>query len=236
MATPQMIPAPGERLLRFVGDRLRISLRAMPGMESEATQFSARLRTNLGGAELLRKEIIAAHAVGLPAPGAAWRDIPMQKLEEGWSLELPLTDPGFFSAKAYVMDAKGRQYWPHGPDLGVSVHPDRYRTANIIYCAFPRLLGGVKAAGTAPEEKLHVSLGALEQKGYAILPPSGKLRDLTRQLPHIVKELGCRVLQLLPVHPSPVTFARFGTLGSPYAALDLTAIDPALVEFDRRTT
>ena len=34
----------------------------------------------------------------------------------------------------------------------------------------------------------------------------------------------------------PTTNARFGRFGSPYAALDLTAIDPALVVFDKRTT
>src|SRR5690606_21770480 len=55
-------------------------------------------------------------------------------------------------------------------------------------------------------------------------------------LPHIFHTLGCRILHLLPVHPTPTTFARFGRLGSPYAALDLTAVDPALVEFDHRTT
>jgi starch synthase (maltosyl-transferring) len=38
------------------------------------------------------------------------------------------------------------------------------------------------------------------------------------------------------VHPTPTTYARFGRFGSPYAALDLTAVDPALVEFDKRTT
>ncbi len=62
------------------------------------------------------------------------------------------------------------------------------------------------------------------------------MRDLTKQLPHIVQTLGCRILHLLPVHPTPTTYARFGRFGSPYAALDLTAIDPALVEFDKRTT
>ncbi|HEX7577709.1 MAG TPA: glycogen debranching enzyme N-terminal domain-containing protein, partial [Verrucomicrobiae bacterium] len=38
------------------------------------------------------------------------------------------------------------------------------------------------------------------------------------------------------MHPTPTTYARFGRFGSPYAALDLTAVDPALVEFDKRTT
>jgi predicted glycogen debranching enzyme len=41
---------------------------------------------------------------------------------------------------------------------------------------------------------------------------------------------------LLPVHPTPTTYARFGRFGSPYAVLDVTAIDPALIEFDKRTT
>ena len=67
-------------------------------------------------------------------------------------------------------------------------------------------------------------------------PPSGKLRDLTRELPHIFGTLGCRILHLLPVNPTPTTYARFGRFGSPYAAEDLTGIDPALVEFDQRTT
>ncbi len=68
------------------------------------------------------------------------------------------------------------------------------------------------------------------------MPPSGKFRDLARQLPFIVNQLGCRIIHLLPVHPTPTTYARFGRFGSPYAALDLTAVDPALVEFDKRTT
>ncbi|MCB1126336.1 MAG: glycogen debranching enzyme N-terminal domain-containing protein, partial [Verrucomicrobiae bacterium] len=45
-----------------------------------------------------------------------------------------------------------------------------------------------------------------------------------------------RILHLLPVHPTPTTFARFGRFGSPYACQDLLAVDPALVAFDRRTT
>ena len=63
-----------------------------------------------------------------------------------------------------------------------------------------------------------------------------KLRDLVQALPHIIDVLGCRIVHLLPVNPTPTTYARFGRFGSPYAALDLTAIDPALVEFDKRTT
>ena len=68
------------------------------------------------------------------------------------------------------------------------------------------------------------------------MPPSGKFRDLTRKLHFVVNKLGCRIIHLLPVHPTPTVYARFGRFGSPYAAIDLTEVDPALVEFDKRTT
>jgi predicted glycogen debranching enzyme len=230
-----MIPAPDERLVRFVGDTIRFTLR--DGQTPAVGKgWSARLRTNLGRAAVVRQEIIAAHAGGAAAAGESWQDLPMQKTAAGWSLDLPLTEPGYFKAKAYLLDARGWQYWPSGGDAGISVHPDFARTANTIYCAFTRLMGPEKNLATTRDDALDTQLKALEARGYATLPPSGKLRDLTRQLPHIVNRLGCRILHLLPVHPTPATYARFGRFGSPYAALDLTAIDPALVEFDKRTT
>ncbi len=76
-------------------------------------------------------------------------------------------------------------------------------------------------------------LNKLDDRAYVVIPPSGTLRDVARELPHIMEKLGCRILHLLPVGPTPTTFARFGRFGSPYACLDLTGIDPALVEFDK---
>ncbi|HEY1489442.1 MAG TPA: glycogen debranching enzyme N-terminal domain-containing protein, partial [Verrucomicrobiae bacterium] len=183
-----------------------------------------------------RREIIAAHAGGPAAAGASWRDVPMQKTADGWQIELPLAEVGWFKAKAYLLDEKNWQHWPDGADVGISVHPNFARTANTIYCAFPRLFGATKNLATTSDEKLDAQLKELEAQGYATLPPSGKFRDLAKQLPFIVNKLGCRILHLLPVHPTPTTYARFGRFGSPYAALDLTAVDPALVEFDKRTT
>jgi glycogen debranching enzyme len=154
----------------------------------------------------------------------------------GWSLEFPLVEVGYFKAKAYALDARGWQHWPEGGDVGISVHPDQYRTANILYCAFTRLFGTGPAVGPGADAKVSQAVRILDQAGYAALPPSGKLRDLAQQLPHIIDRLGCRILHLLPVNPTPTTYARFGRFGSPYAALDLTGIDPALVVFDKRTT
>jgi predicted glycogen debranching enzyme len=228
-----MTPAPGERLLRFVGDKIRFEIH-IGNVDSK--NLRAFLRTNLGRAEARRKEIIAAHAGHVAAAGASWRDVTMQKSVDGWQLELPLAEVGFFKAKAYLIDEKNWQHWPDGVDIGISVHPNFARTANTIYCTFTRLFGATKNLALTANEKLEAQLKALEAQGYATLPPSGKFRDLAKQLPFILNKLGCRVIHLLPVHPTPTTYARFGRYGSPYAALDLTAVDPALVEFDKRTT
>ena len=82
---PMMSPAPGERLLRFVGDRVRFTLKDSQGGRRRAG-WCARLRTNLGRAEVLRGEIIQAHATGAPLAGASWCDLPMREDGDGWSL------------------------------------------------------------------------------------------------------------------------------------------------------
>jgi predicted glycogen debranching enzyme len=232
---PIMTPPPGERLLRFVGDHVRFAVKDRSGRSPEKG-WRAFLRTTLGRADTLRREILQAHTKGLALGGAAWRDLPMHEDGQGWSLELPVAEPGYFKAKAYLMDERGWQLWPDGGDIGISVHPDRYRTANTLYCAFVRMFGESKTALTTIDEKRDEILKKLDDEGYAAMPPSGKLRDLIQQLPHIIETLGCRIIHLLPIHPTPTTYARFGRFGSPYAALDLTAIDPALVVFDKRTT
>jgi len=239
---PTMTPPPGERLVRFVGDRVRFTLRdsqphqSQAGADDAPSRWRGLLRTNLGRGTTLRREIIAAHAGGPVHAGASWRDVPMHRNGDVWEIELPLTEAGFFKAKPYLLDPKGWQHWPEGPDVGISIHPNFCRTANAIYCAFTRLFGATRTAMVAVDQQLNFHLNPLDSHDYTVIPPSGKLRDLTRQLSHIVTTLGCRILHLLPVHPTPTTYARFGRFGSPYAALDLTAVDPALVEFDHRTT
>jgi glycogen debranching enzyme len=230
-----MNPEPGERLVRFVGDQISFSLTLADGAPLPAG-WQARLRTNLGRGEVLRQEVIHAHTGRLPLANASWRDVPMQLHEGVGSISFSLTEVGFFKAKAYAVDAEGRQHWPQGPDFGLSVHPDAYRSANTIYCAFPRMFGETKAAIWTKDEKFDHLLRSLDQDGFTVIPASGKLRDVIAELPHIINTLGCRILHLLPVNPTPTTYARFGRFGSPYAVQDLLAIDPALVEFDKRTT
>ncbi|MFN7138491.1 MAG: amylo-alpha-1,6-glucosidase, partial [Limisphaerales bacterium] len=234
MDKPVMTPAPGERVLRFVGDSVQFHLRA-----PDAAMFpggKALLRTNLGKAGRLRKEIIETYSGKRPLSVAFWRDIPMRRQPDGsWSLELPITEPGYFKAKAFFVDTFGRQIWPDGPDAGLCCHPNIYRTGNTIYCAFTRMFGGTKNARSTRDASLEKKMRELDERGFTVIPASGTFRDLKRELPHIMGTLGCKVLHLLPVNPTPTTFARFGRFGSPYACQDLVAIDPALVEFDKRT-
>ena len=90
-----MTPAPGDRLLRFVGDKIIFTLRAEKNPAAQKNR-RALLRTNLGRAAELRREIISAHAGGAAAAGASWRDLPMQETADGWQVELPLAEAGYF--------------------------------------------------------------------------------------------------------------------------------------------
>ncbi|RME95980.1 MAG: amylo-alpha-1,6-glucosidase [Verrucomicrobia bacterium] len=231
----QQSPAPGETMVRFVGDRVRFELRDPEG-RARPPAWRAFLRTNIGRAAVLREEIITAVEEGRPPSLDSWRDIPLHWEEGVWRLELPLAEVGWFEAKTYALDSRGWQHWPDGPNVGLSVQPNTCRTANLIYCAFTRMFGPTKQARTTTPDPLEERMNELDRRGYTVIPASGTFRDLIRELPHIFDELGCRILHLLPIHPTPTTFARFGRFGSPYACLDLLAVDPALVEFDQRTT
>ncbi len=226
-----MSPGTGARLVRHAGDHLRVTLRPIP------PGWQARLRTNLGRADRVREEIVRSHFEKLPLAGSSWRDLPMQVEGDTASILLPLTEVGHFKAKAFAIDVHGQQHWPGGVDIGIGVHPSWTRTANLIYCAFPRMFGewSRNRERTGPDH-LPSEVQALDKAGWTIIPPGGTLRSVLRELPHIFDTLGSRILHLLPVSPVPTTFARFGRFGSPYALQDLTAIDPALVEFDQRTT
>ncbi len=231
MADLQMTPGTGARIVHHAGDRITFTLQSIP------PGWQARLRTNVGRAHRLREEVVRSHFEKIPLAGASWRDLPMAVDGSTARIELPLTEVGFFRAKAFAIDPDGNQHWPHGADAGISVHPSWTRTANIIYCAFPRMFGpwSKDREATAPAHT-NPELKTLDCAGWTVIPPSGTLRGLIQELPHIFDRLGCRILHLLPVSPAPTTFARFGRFGSPYALQDLTAIDPALVEFDQRTT
>src|SRR5882762_11021444 len=164
----EMVPPTGERLLRFIGDRIRFTLRSAGG-QPLTDGWRGLLRTNLGRGSVLRREIITSRGGERPMSSASWRDIPMRREGDEWFVELAFTEVGWFKAKAYAVDERGWQIWPDGPDIGLSVHPDSYRTANTIYCAFTRLFGKTKNTVTTAERQFDAQLKPLDKQGYAVI-------------------------------------------------------------------
>jgi len=97
---------------------------------------------------------------------------------------------------------------------------------NTIYCAFIRMFGETKErAPTANPELTRASLNSTPRVTRSFLPRK-IFATSSRNCHFIIDTLGCRILHLLPVNPTPTVFARFGRFGSPYASQDLTGIDP----------
>lgn len=212
-------PAPGASILKCAGDILSVTLSADGGLPP--------------GAAFVRTTIPAESRRA--APGFPWRDIAMSRRRDGsFIAEIPLRSPGVFAVKAlFVPDSgDGEPFWPDGDNLHVKVAPARTRRSNSIYTAFVRQFSSDdgRAANSS------VGAASLDAAGWNAIPPSGTFRELGRRLDHIVGDLGFRIIQLLPIHPVPTTYARMGRFGSPFASLDFFSVDPALAEFDGRTT
>jgi len=160
----------------------------------------------------------------------------LQSGDRDFEIHLPLLEVGRFQAKAFVEPADGTApIWAEGGDLVIKVEPAEYCCSSTIYSAFVRLFGDHRLHGS--EEKADSrTIAHLEHAGYEVIPRSGTFRDLIAELDHITGDLGFRIVQLLPVFPTPTTYARMGRFGSPFAALDFMDVDPALAEFDRKTT
>jgi predicted glycogen debranching enzyme len=226
-------PAPGRRLLHFCGDVAIFTLDIDPPVQGEAF-----VRTNVGYADITRREIIHQVERNEPRLGRDWFDIPMHPVGPGrWEARLGLTQVGHFEAKCLFMpDDQTEPLWPQGANVAINVEPADTVCANIIYNAFVRQFGPFKHQTFANRIPHGDAVTLLDDQHYTVIPPSGTFRDLIGELDFIMHRLGCRILQLLPINPTPTTYARMGRYGSPYAALDFTGIDPALAQFDPRAT
>jgi predicted glycogen debranching enzyme len=226
-------PGPGAHLLRFRGDTLTFTL-TLPDSE----KGSAWLRTTIGHGAISRDETIANVRLGKPRLGRDWFDIPMQQTgDRHFKVTIPLCEVGHYEAKCFFLNAGGSTpVWPQGSNTVINVEPADTCCGNILYNAFVRQFGLNKDGGGVPDSKEAQSVHMLDQADYTVIPKSGTFRDLIAQLDFIVGRLGCRILQLLPIHPTPTTYGRMGRFGSPFAALSFTAVDPALAEFDPKAT
>jgi predicted glycogen debranching enzyme len=218
------------RVLRR-GDLLEVRLEVDGGGDGVAW-----LRTNLGGAAVRRREVIEHTERRRPLLARDWHDLPMVRRGAGnYRLRLPVLDVGAFEAKAFFVPEGGLPAWPAGGNLRVKVLPAHTLCDNGIYTAFPRQFGPA-LRGAAPPLGEAQAAALLDARGYAAIPPSGTFRDLIRHLDVIMVQMGFRIVQLLPVHPVPTTFARLGRYGSPFAACDFFGVDPGMAEFDRKAT
>lgn len=226
-------PEPGTRCIQFRGDTATFTLKL-----SKSAAGYAFLRTNIGYGEISREEIIHNVKQEHPPLGRDWFDIPMEQLDKGvFQITVPLCEVGHFEAKCLFFPKDAiRPLWPDGPNTTVNVEPADTCCANIIYNAFVRQFGPNKSRRANDDPVLHRQIQELDKAGYAVIPPSGTFRALIRELDFIIGKLGCRFIQLLPIHPTPTTYARMGRFGSPYASLSFTTVDPALAEFDPRAT
>ncbi len=225
-------PRPGTRGLFFQGDTITFELEV-----GDSAPGTAWLRTNIGHESTARSEIIREVEAQEAPLARDWYDVPMRATgERRFSLSLGLAEAGHFEAKAFFLpQSSDDPVWPPGPNVSVNVNPVDGFGAATIYNAFVRQFGPNKEGRFRPAAD-EATQRALEAQGYAVIPPSGTFRSLVRELDFIVEKLGCRFLQLLPVHPTPTTYARMGRFGSPYAALTFTDVDPALAEFDPKAT
>ncbi len=230
----QQTPAPGAYLMAHRGDTVQITL-TLP----QARPGQAWLRTNLGNGQVRRREIIAHVEKGQPILFTNWHDIPMCQLDQRrFALTLSLLEVGCFEAKAFFLPQDSEDpVWPEGGNTCIKVEPAQSSCCNTVYSAFVRQFGPGRLPSSDEDANAHQqSIQALDAAGYHVIPQSGTFRDLIKELDHIVGTLRCRILQLLPIHPTPTTYARMGRFGSPFAAMDFLDVDPSLAEFDRQTT
>ena len=232
MLTLTQQPTTGDRLVKYSGECLVLSLTLSERQEGEAF-----VRTNLCRGGVRRREVIEQVEHGKARFGRDWHDVPMPETAPGvFSVTLPLCEVGMFEFKCFFLPKDGGEpLWTRGENSRIKVEPAVTSSNNTIYNAFVRQFGR-NISGGAWSESLHAAERLLDDGDYTVIPPSGKFRDLKTRLPFIMKELGFRIVQLLPIHPGPATFARMGRFGSPFAPLDFSTVDSAMAVFDKRTT
>ncbi|MBS3732738.1 MAG: glycogen debranching protein, partial [Desulfobacterales bacterium] len=224
-------PSPGTRIIAFRGDVW--CLRLQVPLDQHGTAW---VRTNIGRAHPARREVIVHVEQNEALLHHDWSDIEMKPAGDGeFEICLALCEVGHFEAKAYFLpEQTGQPVWPPGENAVINVEPAETVCGNIIYNAFVRQFGPNKHQRRHSPRDLDFK--ALDEQGYTVIPPSGKFRDVIRELDFILHELGCRFIQLMPVNSTPTTYGRMGRFGSPYAAQRFTAVDPAMAEFDPRAT
>ncbi|MFA6814790.1 MAG: amylo-alpha-1,6-glucosidase [Lentisphaeria bacterium] len=226
-------PSPESSNVFYQGDLLTFTLTDIP----QNTEGEAFLRTSLGAGKILRQEIIDEVEKQTTPSGKEWHDLPMTcRNANTYTTTLPLHEVGFFYAKAYFLPKDtGMPIWPEGGNTKIKIEPAITFSQNNIYNAFVRQFGPHSSPPQKNEQE-QKAIEYLDAKNYNVIPPSGTFLDLGKKLDFIIRDLGFRIIQLLPIQPTPTTYARMGRFGSPFAPRDFFSVDPALAIFDRKHT
>ena len=219
------------RNIFFAGENITLKLSGVP----DGVRGRAVVRTNIGRASMRRRELVERTEKRKSIRNSDWHDIEMTPDGAGcFSLKLPLPEVGSFEAKCcFLPERDAPALWPSSGNFQIKVEPAENVAGNTVYCAFVRQWNSwmdLPHSPALPDSK------ECEDAGYTVIPPSGTFRSLISHLDHIFDTLNCRILQLLPIHPVPVSYGRMGRYGSPFAATDYFAVDPALAEFDECST
>jgi len=225
-------PAPGGHTIHFRGDMVTVTLENCTGKKGKAW-----LRSNIGFAHIRHREIITHAEQGHTPLARDWHDFPMNPDGKNrFTISLPLLGVGRFEAKAYFIESGSSEIlWPEGGNSVLKVEPAETCAGNTMYTAFVRQFGGAKYRG-AIDPHDEPAIHQLDHAGYTVIPKAGKFRDLIKELDFIVGTLRCKIVQLLPIHPTPTIYARMGRFGSAFAPLDLFDVDASHAEFDKLAT
>ncbi len=220
---------PGKNIF-FCGDSIAVKLTGTP------SSGRAVLRSTLHRAKLKNFQIVQHTEEDLPLNSLEWHDMEMEPIDNSadWQISVPLTEIGVFEIKCCFIADNGQVLWPDGDNFRIKVESASSLAANTVYTAFVRQFGEYKTLKFAP--KFDNTISSIQKEHFEVIPPSGTFRNLIAELDHIFDTLNCRILQLLPIHPVPVSYGKMGHYGSPFAALDYFAVDPVLADFDETAT
>lgn len=210
------------------GDTVTFTLHVPPG-----TARSAFLRTNAVRADLRRAEIIAHTEHQRPFLASSWLDIPMRPAGDRSFGRLPLLYPGWFAAKCCFMpEGRAGFEWPEGDNTSLKVasvpRPAATASTRSLSASSPQTCGNPDAPSCTPRpparrRRLH------RDPALRHLPrpdPPARLHHRHARLPH----------PPAPADPSDAHHLRAWAASAAFAGLDFLAVEPALAEFDRRTT
>ena len=172
-------PAPGRRMVKFCGDVVVFTLELPRSQDG-----TAWVRTNIGQAKVIRREIFRQVEQDETPLGRAWFDIPMKRIDpRSFRVTLPLCESGHFEAKCFFLKKnKMSPRWPQGPNTVINVDSAEACCANVIYNAFVRQFGpNVAGAGTLDDAGIK-TISELDDAGFTVIPPSGTFRDLIDKL------------------------------------------------------